>query len=111
MPIVEPESLAALALIPFQINPHYPATRVQSGQLMETRDQRLSEFLEENDVPVLGLCEGSWLRVSGERAELGGTAGGRLFSRGRQPTDVKPGDDLSALLDARATYDSPATAE
>jgi dipeptidase E len=108
MPIVEPDSLAALGLIPFQINPHYPATPTQSGQLMETRDQRLSEFLVENDVPVLGLCEGSWLRVSGSRAELGGTAGGRLFNRGGQPRDIQPGDDLTELLDTRATYDSPA---
>ena len=47
---------------------------------MQTRDQRLSEFLEDNDVPVLALCEGSWLRVSNSGAELGGTSGGRLFT-------------------------------
>jgi dipeptidase E len=107
MPIVEPASLAALALIPFQINPHYPTAQVQNGQMMETRDQRLNEFLEENDVPVLGLCEGSWLRVSGLRAEVGGTSGGRLFERGSKPRDVNPGDDLSSLLNARSIYDSP----
>jgi len=59
-------------------------------------------------VPVLGLCEGSWLRVSGTRAALGGVAGGRLLVRGLIPRDVQPGDDLSALLDTVSHYDSPA---
>jgi hypothetical protein len=39
----------------------------------ETRQQRIEEFLEENDVPVLGLREGAWLGVSGDRAILAGT--------------------------------------
>ena len=109
MPIVEPETLAALALIPFQINPHYPTAHPQDGHLIETRDQRLTEFLEENDVPVLGLCDGSWLRVSGSRAELGGTSNGRLFYRGHRPRDIEPGDDLTQLLHTSPTYDSPLT--
>ena len=104
MPIVQPASLSALALIPFQVNPHYPA----AGPLREARDQRLGEFLEENDVPVLGLCEGSWLHVSAARATLGGTAGGRVLARGHAPRDVQPGDDLTALLSTRPRYDSPA---
>ena len=108
MPIVEPASLDALALIPFQINPHYPVAHASDGQLMETRDQRLDEFLEENDVPVVGLCEGSWLRVSGQRAAIGGTSGGRVFTRAGERRHVRPGDDLSNLLDTRPTYDSPA---
>src|SRR5262249_15148263 len=65
MPIVQPDSLDALGLIPFQLNPHYPTAPSNSSGTGETRDERLAEFLEENDVPVLGLCEGSWLRVSG----------------------------------------------
>jgi dipeptidase E len=104
MPVVQPVSLAALGLVPFQVNPHYPV----GGPEREARDRRLAEFLEENDVPVLGLCEGSWLRVSGIRATLGGVAGGRLLVRGRGPRDVQPGDDLSALLDTIPRYDSAA---
>jgi hypothetical protein len=49
MPIVQPASLAALGLIQFQVNPHYPAAH--DGSLREARDRRLGEFLEENDVP------------------------------------------------------------
>jgi dipeptidase E len=67
-----------------------------------------SEFLEENDVPVLGLCEGSWLQVSGARATLGGTADARILARGHTPRDIRPGDDLTALLSTRPRYDSPA---
>jgi dipeptidase E len=107
MPIVQPASLAALELIPFQINPHYPAARISGGLLMETRDQRLDEFLEENDVPVLALCEGAWLRVSGGRAIVGGTAGGRVFTRAAKPRDIQPGNDLTDLLSTCPAYDSP----
>jgi dipeptidase E len=107
MPIVQPASLTALGLIPFQVNPHYPAANTDGGQMRQARDRRLAEFLEENDVPVLALCEGSWLQVSGARATLGGTADGRIFARGRTPRDVRPGDDLTALLSTRPRFDSP----
>jgi dipeptidase E len=106
MPIVEPANLCALGLVPFQVNPHYPdALRDGTGAVQE-RDRRLLEFLDDNDVPVLGLCEGSWLRVQrGAKAHLGGTAGARLFTRGRQPYDLKPGDDLTDLLHTHPRYD------
>jgi dipeptidase E len=109
MPIVQPASFNALGLVPFQINPHYPAVAQHEGQ-GETRDDRLSEFLDENDVPVLALCEGSWLRVHGPTAVIGGTSGGRLFSRGSTPLTVEPGDDVSPLLASRPVYDRPLTA-
>src|ERR1022692_4373906 len=64
MPIVDPGTFRALCLTPFQINAHYPAAEPASPQTGETRQQRILEFLEENDVPVLGLREGTWLRVS-----------------------------------------------
>ena len=67
MPIVEVPSLAALGLLPFQLNPHYLDHDPHSTHQGETRQQRIEEFLEENDVPVLGLREGAWLRVSGRR--------------------------------------------
>ena len=94
MPIVEVPGLSALGLIPFQLNPHYldpdPGTTHQG----ETRQQRIEEFLEENEVPVLGLREGAWLGVSGERAILAGASTGRLFRRGVPPANVPGGTDL-----------------
>jgi dipeptidase E len=110
MPIVQPASLTGLGLIPFQVNPHYPHAGTRDGQPRPARDQRLTEFLEENDVPVLGLCEGSWLRVSGTRAMLDGTADGRILGRGHEPRDVRSGDDISFLLTTEPRFDSPAAA-
>jgi dipeptidase E len=65
----------------------------------ETREERLREYLEENEVPVLGLREGAWVRVDGERTTLGGANGARLFRRGAEPLELAPGADLSAVLD------------
>jgi dipeptidase E len=105
MPIVETTSLSALELIPFQLNPHYLDPDRQSSHQGETRQQRIEEFLEENDVPVLGLREGSWLRVAGKQAVLSGASTGRLFRRHQQPADVPIGADLSFLLDSEPRFD------
>jgi dipeptidase E len=98
MPIVEPPGFAALALVPFQINPHYLEADAASRHMGETRDDRIREFLEENDVPVVGLREGAWLRVNGSAGELGGRTGARLFRRGQAPEELAPGAALDALL-------------
>ncbi len=106
MPIVEPASLDALGLIPFQINPHYFDPDPGSQHQGETRPQRIREFLEENDVPVLALREGSWLRVSGSSARVGGTAGALIFTRHEGERGVSPGTDVSHLMSARPRFDS-----
>lgn len=108
MPIVQPASFAAFGLIPFQINPHYLDPEPASTHMGETRERRLEEFLEENDVAVLGLREGAWLRRSGERLRLDGRAGARLFRRGAAPAEFAPGTDLSWLLTLPAHFDRPA---
>jgi dipeptidase E len=109
MPIVEPGSLAALGLIPFQLNPHYLDPDPHSPHQGETRPQRIAEFLEENDVPVLGLREGAWLQVSGTRAHLSGRNTGRLFRRHTGPTDIPVGADLSYLLNTCPRFDTGTT--
>jgi dipeptidase E len=105
MPIVEPRSLAALGLIPFQLNPHYLDPDPRSPHQGETRPARIEEFLEENDVPVLGLREGAWLQVSGARAMLSGSNTGRLFRRHTGPIDIPVGADLSYLLNTCPRFD------
>ena len=105
MPIVEAAPLWALGLIPFQLNPHYLDPDPRSSHQGETRPQRIEEFLEENDVPVLGLREGAWLRVSGQRAVLSGNGTGRLFRRHAPPADVPAGADLSGLLGTEPRFD------
>lgn len=98
MPIVEPASLRALGLVPFQINPHYLDPDPASTHMGETREQRLREFHEENGIPVLGLREGAWVRVEGLRAWLAGRRGARLFRRGAPPEERAPGSPLDDLL-------------
>jgi dipeptidase E len=111
MPIVQPPSLDALGLVPFQINPHYyaGANYVRQGDdfvehFGETRDDRLREFHEENETPVVGLWEGGVLRIAGGRIELIG-APARVFHRGKPPEDVEAGADIGPLL-----RDGPASA-
>lgn len=91
MPIVEVPSLAALGLISFQINPHYLDKDPSSTHMGETREERLRQYLEENEMPVIGLREGAWLRVENGACCLGGSAGGRWFARGEEPREVEPG--------------------
>ena len=107
MPIVQPRTFEATGLIPFQINPHYVDAVPDSQHMGETREQRLWEFLEENDVPVLGLREGSWLRRHDDQLTLRGVAGARLFRRGRESETFEPGADLSWLLLEPSRFDSP----
>jgi dipeptidase E len=97
MPIVEPDGFDALGLVPFQINPHYLDPDPQSRHMGETREERIREFLEENDRVVVGLREGAWLRIEGGEALLRG-AGARVFRRGEAPREVAAGGRLDPLL-------------
>ena len=76
-----------------------------STHMGETREQRLEQFLEENDVPVLGMREGSWLRRNGAVLRLDGLASARLFQRGHPPREIAPGIDVSWLLEVGARFD------
>lgn len=98
MPIVQPASFEALGLLPFQINPHYIDPDPGSTHMGETREQRLKEFHEENETPVVGIREGAWIRVEDRRAWLGGASGARIFRKGQEPEERAPGAELSDLL-------------
>jgi len=87
MPIVQPPSLHALDLIPFQINPHYVDPDPRSKHKGETRTQRIKEFHEENDSSVIGLREGSWLRVENKTIQLKGSTGAKIFQKGKKPVE------------------------
>jgi dipeptidase E len=98
MPIVEPPSFNALGLVPFQINPHYLDPDPASTHMGETREERLIQFLEENDTTVVGLREGAWLRVEAGRTMLKGSRGARIFRKDQTPVEVSSGSDLTVLL-------------
>lgn len=98
MPIVEPPSFDALGFVPFQINPHYLDAN-PDGHAGETREQRILEFIEVNrDVDVVGLREGSLLRVEGDRMDLLGRRPARLFRYGADARETQPGEPLGFLL-------------
>jgi dipeptidase E len=98
MPIVEPPSFDALGLVPFQINPHYTDEH-PSGHAGETREQRLAEFIEVNEgVYVVGLREGSMLRVEDDSIKLLGLRSARVFIKGRQAREYTPQESLDFLL-------------
>ena len=98
MPIVQPPTLDALNLVPFNINPHYLDALPDSTHMGETREQRIAEFHEENDRAVVGLREGAWLRVDGRALALEGASGARLFRRGRPAEEFPSGSRLDFLL-------------
>jgi dipeptidase E len=98
MPIVEPPSFKALDLIPFQINPHYTDALLPQHQ-GETRADRIAEFIEANpDTVVVGLREGSILRVEGDSLKLLGDREMRFFRKGEDAREYTTTDSIDFLL-------------
>jgi dipeptidase E len=98
MPIVWPRTLDAMSLVPFQINGHYLDPDPSSTHMGETRELRIRQYLEENATPVVGLREGTMLRVEKGLVSLHGAASARVFRRHREPVEVPPGGDVAAPL-------------
>ncbi|ALM49677.1 (alpha)-aspartyl dipeptidase [Flavobacterium psychrophilum] len=97
MPIIYPPSFDTLALVPFNLNPHYLDPIEGSTHMGETREMRINEFHKINSQPVLGLREGSWLQVHGDTITLKGDLQARLFRQGEQPEEINTESDLSWL--------------
>jgi len=100
MPITQPESFTSLALIGFQINAHFTDTHPPGFQ-GETRRQRLAEYVVANPTSsVIGLPEGTWLRVNGSSVVLRGLYDAPHFRLGAPDVllgrDIEIGDKLEA---------------
>src|SRR5882672_8605301 len=98
MPVVQPPSFKALGLVSFQISPHYLDPDPSSTHMGETQEERIMQYLEENDLPVVGLREATVLRVNKGTVSLRGDTTARIFRRGVPPIEVSPGSNLA--LDA-----------
>lgn len=97
MPIVYPSSFKTLALIPFNINPHYLDPDPLSKHMGETRETRIKEFHSFNSQPVVGLREGSFLEVTGDKIILKGALTARIFEQDKDPYEIESNKDLSYL--------------
>src|SRR5882724_640708 len=101
MPIVQPPSFDALGLVPFQISPHFLDPDPNSTHMGETQEERILQFLEENDTPVAGLREGAIVRVESDSTVLKGSSGARIFRKGHNPVEARSGEKLDHLFATR----------
>jgi len=90
MPIVYPQSYETLGVIPLNINAHYLDPDLTSTHKGETRETRIKEFHVYNNIPVLGLREGSWLEVLNDEIILKGKLQASLFEQDKSPVEIKP---------------------
>lgn len=95
MPVVYPPSFETLGLVPFNINPHFIDANAQSTHMGETRETRIKEFLAFNDVPVIGLREGSWIRVKGNKIFLQGNQPAKIFEKNKTPYELESGNEIT----------------
>lgn len=102
MPIVAPESMRALGLVPFNVNAHYYDRSADFHHMGETRRDRIYEFMSHNEVDVIALREGALLLIEGKTVEVRGIDGGIVFRKGPDDkiveTTVAPGDAVPSLL-------------
>lgn len=98
MPIVLPNNLFALNLVPFQINPHYTDQSIPN-HTGESRVQRITEYLKINkNKYVLGLREGSYIEIKNKQIYLYGKKGAKVFHSDKLPIDYHAGQSLNFLL-------------
>jgi len=100
MPIVQPRSFDSLGLVPFQISPHFQDPDPNSKHMGETQEERILQFHEENETPVIGIREGAWLVCENGTVTLNGENGARIFRRGHAPAERVAGDNIVDLVGA-----------
>ena len=94
MPIVYPPSFECMGLVPFNINPHYLDPNPDLKHNGETRETRIKEFLTQNDIKVIGLREGNWIRKIGDKITVEGNELTRIFEKGKEPYEIEAGSHI-----------------
>ena len=90
MPIVQPPSFETMGLIPFNVNAHFLLADKNSTHKGETRETRIKEFHFYNETPVLGLQEGSWLKVNDQSIQLKGAWDAYWFEKEKEMKACPP---------------------
>ncbi|MFK5958898.1 MAG: dipeptidase PepE [Lutibacter sp.] len=98
MPIIYPPSFDTFGFLNLNLNCHYLDADVNSTHMGETRETRINEFHTINKIPVLGLREGSWLQVEGQKILLKGDLNARLFQQNKPAIELPPETDFSFLM-------------
>ena len=94
MPIVYPPSFKTLEFVPFNINAHYLDPIEGSTHMGETRETRIKEYHVYNETSVIGLREGSWLKVDGDSILLKGGLSARVFEKDKEPKENQSGSKI-----------------
>ncbi|MGU3375535.1 dipeptidase PepE [Chryseobacterium sp. M5A1_1a] len=94
MPIVYPPSFDCMGLVPFNLNPHYLDPNPDLKHNGETRETRIMEFLTQNDIKVVGLREGNWIRRINDSITVEGRELTRIFEKNKEPYEIEAGSSL-----------------
>jgi len=84
-----------LGLVPFNINPHYVDPHEKKIFSGENRDERILEYLEFNDNPVVALEEQTYLEVSESQVRVGGQGKVKVFVKGKEPKEFQSGKSIA----------------
>lgn len=95
MPIVYPPSFKTLGAVPFNINAHYLDPDANGTHMGETRETRIKEYHKFNTPPVVGLREGSWLKVADKIITVNGPHDARIFTQNEKPYEVPSGGKIT----------------
>ncbi|MBI1734757.1 MAG: dipeptidase PepE [Candidatus Rokubacteria bacterium] len=92
--VVGLSDFTALGLVPFNVNPHYLETDPAMAAHSETRDDRIAEYHVANANVVLGIEEGTGVRVEDAATTVVGNGRVKLFRRGAPPRWFGSGDTI-----------------
>jgi dipeptidase E len=76
-------------VLPFNINAHYQDPDPKGTHMGESRETRIKEFHTQNTIPVVGLREGSWLKIMGESIQLKGMHSARIFEQEKEASELE----------------------